>query len=100
MRYLVDDIDKDSIMAMAVGPKQMILNDMAPDPEAEHPVRSTAFPPSSLLMLSPHLHLLHLNRSALVSLHLLLFTRLLDILTFSLPDKVNRSKRAIHWSKR
>ena len=38
MRYLVDDIDRDSIMAMAVGPKQMILSDMAPDPEAEHPV--------------------------------------------------------------
>ena len=38
MRYLVDDIDKDSILAMAVGPKQMILEDMAKPPEAEHPV--------------------------------------------------------------
>lgn len=38
MRYLVDDIDKNSIQAMAVGPQQMILEDMAPPPQAEHPV--------------------------------------------------------------
>lgn len=38
MRYLVGDIDKDTIQAMSVRPDQMILNDMAPPPEAEHPV--------------------------------------------------------------
>lgn len=38
MRYLVGDIDKDSIQALAVGPQQMKLNDMAEAPLAEHPV--------------------------------------------------------------
>lgn len=39
MRYLVGNIEKDSIQALAVGPHQMKLADMAPPPLAEHPVR-------------------------------------------------------------
>ncbi len=38
MRYLVGNIDKDTIQALAVGPHQMKLADMAPPPLAEHPV--------------------------------------------------------------
>ena len=45
MRYLVGDIDKDTIRGMAVGP-QLPLYDMAKPPEAEHPV-------SALLMMGP-----------------------------------------------
>lgn len=43
MRYLVGEIDKDTIQAIAVRPDQMILEDMAPPPEAEHPVSSQTY---------------------------------------------------------
>ena len=38
MRYLVGNIQKDTIQTLAVGPHQMKLNDMAKPPQAEHPV--------------------------------------------------------------
>ena len=60
MRYLVGDIDKDTIQGMAVGP-QLPLYDMAKPPEAEHPV-------SALLMIGVQNQVVQLEKVPLVYL--------------------------------